>query len=41
MASDNVDLPDLSHDAAPGAGAALLTSDAPQAEVSKRSAHDL
>ena len=41
MASDNVDLPDLSHDAPAGAGAALLTNDAPQAEISKRSAHDL
>jgi flagellar motor switch protein FliN/FliY len=40
--SDNVDLPDLSHDSAlDAAGAALLNSDAPQEVAPKRSAADL
>ena len=29
MATDNVDLPDLSQDTAPGSAAALLNTDAP------------
>ncbi len=42
MATDNVDLPDLSTDAAPGAAAALLNSDGTSAESApKRSAADL
>jgi len=41
MATDNVDLPDLSHDAAP-ANAALLNTDAASAEAApKHSAQDL
>jgi flagellar motor switch protein FliN/FliY len=42
MATDNVDLPDLSTGAAPGAGAALLNNDGGNAEATpKRSAADL
>ena len=42
MATDNVDLPDLSTETAPGAGAALLNNDAGGAEgMPKRSAADL
>ena len=40
MASDNVDLPDLSR-AGPGSTAALLNNDAPQAEAPRHSAQDL
>jgi flagellar motor switch protein FliN/FliY len=40
MASDNVDLPDLSHEAA-GAPAALLNMEGPQEAAQKRSAQDL
>jgi flagellar motor switch protein FliN/FliY len=40
MATDNVDLPDLSHDAA-AANGALLNSDAPQEAAPKHSAQDL
>jgi flagellar motor switch protein FliN/FliY len=40
--SDNVDLPDLSHDAGPQTpGAALLNSEMPQESAPKRSAADL
>ena len=41
MATDNVDLPDLSHDAAPGAGAALLNNEASGEALPKHSAVDL
>jgi flagellar motor switch protein FliN/FliY len=41
MATDNVDLPDLSHTAAPGAQGALLNSDAPAEAAPKHSAADL
>jgi flagellar motor switch protein FliN/FliY len=41
MATDNVDLPDLTHDAPPGAGAALLNNDANTETTPKRSAADL
>ena len=42
MATDNVDLPDLSSDAAPGAGTALLNSDGASGEaLPKHSAADL
>jgi len=40
-ASDNVDLPDLSHTAAPGAQGALLNSDGPVEAAPKHSAADL
>jgi flagellar motor switch protein FliN/FliY len=40
MATDNVDLPDLSHDAAAGNGA-LLNSETPQEAAPKHSAQDL
>lgn len=40
MASDNVDLPDLSHDSAAGNGA-LLNNDGAQENEVKRSAQDL
>ncbi len=40
MATDNVDLPDLSHEAAPAA-AALLNTDAPAESAPKHSAQDL
>jgi flagellar motor switch protein FliN/FliY len=40
--TDNVDLPDLSHDTAPQApGAALLNNDGPQEALPRRSAADL
>jgi flagellar motor switch protein FliN/FliY len=40
--TDNVDLPDLSHDGAPQApGGALLNSDGPQEAAPRRSAADL
>ena len=40
--TDNVDLPDLSHEPAPEmAGGALLNSDSPQEAAPKRSAADL
>jgi flagellar motor switch protein FliN/FliY len=41
MATDNVDLPDLSHDAMPGAGTALLNNDAGNEAAPKHSAADL
>jgi flagellar motor switch protein FliN/FliY len=41
MATDNVDLPDLSHEAASGATAALLNADHPNEAAPKRSAADL
>ena len=41
MATDNVDLPDLSHTAAPSAQGALLNSDAPAEAAPKHSAADL
>jgi flagellar motor switch protein FliN/FliY len=41
MATDNVDLPDLSHDNAGSAQAALLNSDAPAEAAPKHSAADL
>ena len=41
MATDNVDLPDLSHDAAAGGQAALLNADAPAEAAPKHSAADL
>ena|SRR5688572_2832414 len=41
MASDNVDLPDLSQDGAAAAAAALLNNDSPSETMPKRSAHDL
>ena len=41
MASDNVDLPDLSHDGASGAKAALLNSDTSSEAAPKHSAADL
>ena len=40
MATDNVDLPDLSHESAPAA-AALLNTDAPAESAPKHSAQDL
>src|ERR1700743_518379 len=40
MATDNVDLPDLSHDNPAGSGA-LLNSDSPQEAAPKHSAQDL
>lgn len=39
--TDNVDLPDLSHEQAPQAAAALLNNDAQQEALPKRSAADL
>ena len=41
MATDNVDLPDLSQEAAPGTAAALLNNDAPAETAPKHSAVDL
>src|ERR1700759_2657358 len=41
MATDNVDLPDLSRDGQPGAQAALLNSEAGNEVMPKRSAVDL
>ena len=41
MATDNVDLPDLSHTAAPGAQGALLNSETPAEAAPKHSAADL
>ena len=41
MATDNVDLPDLSRDATSGAQAALLNNDAPVEAAPKHSAADL
>jgi flagellar motor switch protein FliN len=41
MATDNVDLPDLSHQAAPGASAALLNMDGQSEAAPKYSAADL
>ena len=41
MASDNVDLPDLSQDGAAAAAAALLNNDSPSETMPKRSAQDL
>jgi flagellar motor switch protein FliN/FliY len=41
MATDNVDLPDLSHEAAPGAAAALLNANGPAEATPKHSAVDL
>ncbi len=41
MATDNVDLPDLSQEAAPGTAAALLNNDAPTEAAPKHSAADL
>ena len=41
MASDNVDLPDLSQEAAPGTAAALLNTDAPIESAPKHTAQDL
>ena len=41
MATDNVDLPDLSQDGAAAAAAALLNSDSPSETILKRSAQDL
>jgi flagellar motor switch protein FliN len=41
MASDNVDLPDLSQDSAAAAAAALLNNGSPSETMPKRSAHDL
>ena len=41
MATDNVDLPDLSQEAAPGTAAALLNNDAPAEAAPKHSAVDL
>ena len=41
MASDNVDLPDLSHEAPADAAGALLNMDAPADAAPKRSAVDL
>src|SRR5258706_10934724 len=41
MATDNVDLPDLSHEAASGATAALLNADHPSEATPKHSAADL
>jgi flagellar motor switch protein FliN/FliY len=41
MATDNVDLPDLSHEGAPGAAAALLNADGPAEAAPKHSAADL
>jgi flagellar motor switch protein FliN/FliY len=41
MATDNVDLPDLSQEAAPGSAAALLNTDAPAESAPKHSAADL
>jgi flagellar motor switch protein FliN/FliY len=39
--NDNVDLPDLSHEQAPQAAAALLNNDGPQEAMPRRSAADL
>jgi flagellar motor switch protein FliN/FliY len=41
MATDNVDLPDLSQEAAPSSAAALLNNDAPAEATPKHSAVDL
>jgi flagellar motor switch protein FliN/FliY len=41
MATDNVDLPDLSHESAPGAGGALLNNEGSGEATPKRSAADL
>ena len=41
MATDNVDLPDLSHEGASGAAAALLNTDHPAEVAPKHSAADL
>jgi flagellar motor switch protein FliN len=41
MATDNVDLPDLSHETTPGATAALLNADGPAETAPKHSAADL
>jgi hypothetical protein len=41
MATDNVDLPDLSHETAAGTAAALLNNDAASETMPKRSAADL
>jgi flagellar motor switch protein FliN len=41
MATDNVDLPDLSHEATSGATAALLNADHPSEATPKHSAADL
>ena len=41
MATDNVDLPDLSQEAAPGTAAALLNNEAPAEAAPKHSAVDL
>ena len=41
MASDNVDLPDLSQEAAPGTAAALLNTENPAEGTPKHSAQDL
>jgi len=41
MATDNVDLPDLSQDAGGGGAAALLNTDAPMEATPKHSAADL
>jgi flagellar motor switch protein FliN/FliY len=41
MATDNVDLPDLSHEGASGAAAALLNADHPTEAAPKHSAADL
>ena len=41
MATDNVDLPDLSQEAAPGTAAALLNNDSPAEAAPKHSAADL
>src|SRR2546423_8920779 len=41
MATDNVDLPDLSHEGAPGAAAALLNMDGAAEAAPKHSAADL
>jgi flagellar motor switch protein FliN/FliY len=41
MATDNVDLPDLSQEAAPGTAAALLNNNAPAEAAPKHSAVDL
>ena len=41
MATDNVDLPDLSQEGAPGASAALLNADMPMEAAPKHTAADL
>ena len=41
MATDNVDLPDLSQEAAPGIAAALLNNESPAEAAPKHSAADL